>query len=172
MSSDSYVMSIPVFCENGKTFYIVDGYKYDSEFPLKWALNHLSKPYEDPSGNIFMNGSGPKDCENCRAYGTKNGIFKEYCVSCLSYVYNGRRYIPQFTNSDDYADNEDIEEYKYNDSTEYIHQNAEEEDNNMDSDEENDNNMDTDEENDNNMDIDEELYEIRLDRFKSINKDR
>lgn len=97
MSSDSYVMSISIFCENGKTFYILNGYKYDSEFPLKWALNHLSKPYEDASGNIFINGSGPSDCENCRNYGSENGIFREYCSTCQMCIYNGQRYIPKFT---------------------------------------------------------------------------
>lgn len=96
MSSDSYVTSISIFCENGKNFYIVDGYKYDAEFPIIWALNHLSISYEDSSGNIFINGSGPKECENCREYGTFESIFKEYCTTCLVNVYNGQRYIPQF----------------------------------------------------------------------------
>ena len=97
MSSDSYVMSIPIFSENGKAFYIIYGYKYDIEFPLKWALNHLGKPYEDESGNIFINGSGPSDCENCRNYGSENGIFREYCTTCQMCIYNGQRYIPKFT---------------------------------------------------------------------------
>lgn len=92
MSSDSYSMSIPLFNGNCGQYYLVDGYKYDIHFPLAWALEHHSyKPYEDPSGNIFVNGSGPKDCSNCLHYGSINGVFVGYCGSCLKYVYNETR---------------------------------------------------------------------------------
>ena len=130
MSSDSYVMSISIFCENGKTFYILDGYKYDSEFPLKWALNHLSKPYEDESGNIFINGSGPNDCKNCREYGSENGIFREYCTTCQMCIYNGQRYIPKFTSRTEDITEEEMpysSDIKIDEEDEYLRKEREEE---------------------------------------------
>jgi hypothetical protein len=64
-------------------YYLVDGFKYDANFPYEWALNHKSHP--------IYNGSGPKDCANCRRYGSILTVFVGYCSDCKTNIYNGER---------------------------------------------------------------------------------
>jgi len=68
-------------------YYIVDGQKYDEHFPKEWALNHLS--YWNGSKNLVE--SGPKNCANCRSYGSINGVFVFYCLNCTDYAYECTR---------------------------------------------------------------------------------
>ena len=60
-------------------YYVIDGIKYTEQFPIKWALNHKQNPFP----------SGPKTCENCKEYGSINGVFVNYCTMCVLHVYNG-----------------------------------------------------------------------------------
>lgn len=62
---------------NGK-YYSYDDELYHKTFPEEWAMNHLP-------------GTGPKDCENCQAYGHWNGVFIGYCVNCAKHEYLGER---------------------------------------------------------------------------------
>jgi hypothetical protein len=64
-------------------YYIVDGEKYDRNFPEEWALNHWSS-------NQYNLTSGPKSCGNCRAYGSINDVFVFYCARFIK-IYNGTR---------------------------------------------------------------------------------
>jgi len=50
-------------------YYEIDGELYTKQFPREWALKHL--PY-----------TGPKNCENCKYYGSWNGVFIGYCSNC------------------------------------------------------------------------------------------
>jgi hypothetical protein len=52
--------------------------EYDNRFPNQWRDSHAE-------------GTGPEDCENCRAYGTINNVFVGYCANCAQYVYHGER---------------------------------------------------------------------------------
>ena len=64
-------------------YYIIDNEKYDIHFPYDWARNHKQNP---------VNGmpSGPKDCDNCRKFGSINGVFVTYCADCFE-TYKGER---------------------------------------------------------------------------------
>lgn len=63
-------------------YYEVDGFKYTGTFPYEWAINHKwHQEYEDC-------GSGPKECLNCREYGTINNVFVLYCGNCKAYIYD------------------------------------------------------------------------------------
>jgi len=63
-------------------YYEVDGCKYISTFPYEWAIDHKwHHEYKDC-------GSGPKECENCREYGSINGVFVLYCANCKDYIYD------------------------------------------------------------------------------------
>jgi hypothetical protein len=55
-------------------FYKVDGYKYHSCFPIGWAIDH--KKFE-------KEGSGPKNCEQCRTNGSLRDVFVGYCHPCI-----------------------------------------------------------------------------------------
>ena len=66
-------------------YYVVDGQKYDEHFPKEWALNHMACE-EYPRER-----SGPKNCANCRSYGSINGVFVFYCGNCTKYTYKGTR---------------------------------------------------------------------------------
>ena len=58
--------------------YMLDECHYDVNFPLHYALSHLE-------------GTGPKKCGNCYAYGSWRGVFIGYCVNCASYYYDYTR---------------------------------------------------------------------------------
>jgi hypothetical protein len=70
-----YSFENPVQC--GDT-YSYDYIWYHKNFPIEWAVNHVS-------------GTGPSQCENCFEYGSVNGVFIGYCVNCAQYDYNGKR---------------------------------------------------------------------------------
>ena len=59
-------------------YYIVDNELYCKQFPKSWAVSHLS-------------GTGPKDCLNCKSFGSWNGVFIGYCVNCALDEYEGQR---------------------------------------------------------------------------------
>lgn len=82
MSSAYYVTSIPIFNGAQGKFYLVDGYKYHTRFPIEWALDH--KTFITDYRKQFNVPSGPKECGNCRAYGSIRGVFVGYCGTCLS----------------------------------------------------------------------------------------
>ena len=93
MSSNQYVNSIHICQGNQGKYYILDGIKYDIHFPLVWALDHRNyEPYyHEEMDKTYINGSGPKECGNCKAYGSMNGVFVGYCSTCLEHVYHGKR---------------------------------------------------------------------------------
>jgi hypothetical protein len=55
--------------EQHANYYEVDGELYAIQFPRQWALNHLDY-------------TGPKNCMNCKYYGSWNGVFIGYCTNC------------------------------------------------------------------------------------------
>ncbi len=83
----------------GGMYYVWDGYKYAAQFPIKWAKNHLTV------GELPM--SGPKECLNCRSFGSIKGVFVAYCSNCVSYIY--KDIAPERVNSSYVAD-----EFKHN----------------------------------------------------------
>ena len=58
-----------------------DGCKYYRNFPDYWMDN-------------YEKGTGPKDCLNCEAYGTIEGVFVSYCSNCALYAYSYERLRP------------------------------------------------------------------------------
>ena len=60
-----------------KYSYIYDGECYVPKFPLYWAVNCIP-------------GTGPKDCSNCKCYGSWNGVFIGYCGNCAP-IYEFKR---------------------------------------------------------------------------------
>ena len=84
-ASSSFVGTIAIFQGKNGKYYIYNGVKYDIHFPLEWAVNHI----RDPEVSSFI--SGPDYCENCKYYGTLNGVFVGYCSSCSNEIYNGER---------------------------------------------------------------------------------
>jgi hypothetical protein len=95
MFSAQYINSIHICKGNQGKFYVLDGIKYDINFPLVWALDHHNyEPYYDEETNqTYINGSGPNECDNCNeeGIGSMNGVFIGYCSSCLEHVYHGKR---------------------------------------------------------------------------------
>lgn len=81
MSSITYVTSIPIFKGVQGNFYVVDGYKYHTRFPIEWALDH--KAWITGKRREFREVSGPKECRNCREYGSIRGVFVGYCGNCV-----------------------------------------------------------------------------------------
>ena len=59
-------------------YYIHDGCYYDIHFPLHYAMTHIE-------------GTGPKDCNNCLCYGSWRGVFIGYCFNCAQYNYDLKR---------------------------------------------------------------------------------
>ena len=90
--SNIEINNVSIFDGKGR-YYLLDGFKYDINFPLAWALEHHNYPpyYDDETKQTYINGSGPKECPNCFNYGCINGVFVGYCSSCLDYVYNDKR---------------------------------------------------------------------------------
>ena len=65
--------------KNGKKKYYIHNFElYTSCFPEEWASNHVR-------------GTGPKDCDNCKEYGSLNEVFIGYCSNCAFYEYKGKR---------------------------------------------------------------------------------
>ena len=93
MSTNQFITTVAIFHGNQGKYYIHDGFKYDIHFPLVWALDHHNyEPYYDEEKDkTYINGSGPNKCENCKAYGSMNGVFVGYCSTCLHHVYHGKR---------------------------------------------------------------------------------
>ena len=92
MSANQYICAVPIFQGNQGKYYIIDDYKYDIHFPLAWALDHHNEPYYNKDTNkTYINGSGPKKCNNCFVFGSLNSVFVGYCSNCLYYVYNDKR---------------------------------------------------------------------------------
>lgn len=85
MSSANLICTIPVFQGNPGKYYVVDGEKYHINFPIHWALNHLGNP-ECPEDK-----SGPKECGNCKYFGSYKGVFIGYCLNCVHYYDNFER---------------------------------------------------------------------------------
>ena len=83
MSETYYIDSIAIVKGIQGMYYIVEGEKYDINFPLKWAL------CQNPIGEI-PEIPGPKHCENCKTYGSINEVFVAYCKNCAT-IYNGER---------------------------------------------------------------------------------
>jgi len=67
------------FYRKGKRcYYSYDDELYAATFPEEWVENHLD-------------GTGPKECENCAEYGSWNGVFIGYCCNCAIHDYCGTR---------------------------------------------------------------------------------
>ncbi len=64
------VAEIKIYQGTQSKYYVIDGIKYHSNFPVGWAINH---------DHI----TGPKECGNCFQYGSIGGIFVGYCGNCL-----------------------------------------------------------------------------------------
>jgi hypothetical protein len=93
MFSAQYINSIHICKGNQGKFYVLDGIKYDINFPLVWALDHhnYEQYYDEETNETYINGSGPNECDNCNEHGDVNGVFVGYCSSCLEHVYHGKR---------------------------------------------------------------------------------
>jgi hypothetical protein len=81
MNSNKHITSIPLFKGRQSNYYIIDNCKYDSHFPLAWALTNHS------DDDICH---GPNECKWCFKYGSMNGVFFGYCSICL-YLLNDTR---------------------------------------------------------------------------------
>ena len=88
MSSALTCIPVVKYVEGPRPFYLLDGFRYDLNFPLAWALNHLAW---DRNPNYL---SGPKHCEYCRTTGCINEVFISYCFNCQKHIYNGKRLTP------------------------------------------------------------------------------
>jgi hypothetical protein len=86
MSAIQYVTSVHIFNQGQCQFYIVDNIKYHIRFPIDWAISHKTFTYPGLPGY----GTGPKQCFNCRDYGSFRGIFVGYCSNCLIDYNNDR----------------------------------------------------------------------------------
>jgi len=78
MSASNYVTSVAIFNGAQGQFYMVNGTKYHTRFPVEWAIDHKTIS----EGNYDV-GSGPIECGNCEAYGSIRGVFVGYCSNCL-----------------------------------------------------------------------------------------
>jgi len=76
-------------------FYEYNGQKYSLNFPVHWACNHRE-------------GTGPKECWNCKTYGCDNGIFKQYCINCRH-----NQYVDSPRNTDEFCKSQ--YDYMYDD---------------------------------------------------------
>ena len=57
------------YISNSTKMYSYDNELYDIRFPEDWAKTHLPE-------------TGPKECSNCAHFGTINGVFCGYCITC------------------------------------------------------------------------------------------
>ena len=79
MSAANFVTTVPVFEGVQGRFYLVDGEKYSVYFPIAWAHDHITF-YNEEEQQL---GTGPKNCGNCKKYGSIRGVFVGYCSNCL-----------------------------------------------------------------------------------------
>ena len=79
MSAANFVTTVPVFEGVQGRFYLVDGEKYSVYFPIAWAHQHITF-YNEEEEELD---SGPKNCGNCKKYGSIRGVFVGYCSNCL-----------------------------------------------------------------------------------------
>ena len=79
MSAANFVTTVPVFEGVQGRFYLVDGEKYSVYFPIAWAHQHITF-YNEEEEEL---GTGPKNCGNCKKYGSIRGVFVGYCSNCL-----------------------------------------------------------------------------------------
>lgn len=91
-------------------FYEYAGQKYSITFPIHWAADHKE-------------GTGPLECDTCKQYGCEDGIFKNYCLRCLtndypdmerfnsSFSYTNNNINVSISNDDDETDISVISEY-------------------------------------------------------------
>lgn len=70
--------SIEYFYNENGEYYAYEGDNYVSTFPIDWAMNHAQD-------------TGPKDCNNCKYYGSRDNVFLGYCINCAEYVYHFER---------------------------------------------------------------------------------
>lgn len=70
-------------------FYEYAGQKYSITFPIHWAADHKE-------------GTGPLECDTCKQYGCEDGIFKNYCLRCLTNDYPD---MERFNSSFSYTNN-------------------------------------------------------------------
>jgi hypothetical protein len=82
MNSIKQIANIPIIQGERGKFYIYQGFRYDIHFPISWAMEHW------PLNDCHL--SGPEECENCRIYGSFNGVFVGYCSNCLR-MYEDKR---------------------------------------------------------------------------------
>ena len=77
--------SIKIFDNSiGGQYYILEGQKFDINFPIKWAVENLNENDENDE-NIYV---GPFHCMNCAIVGAINNVFVGYCSNCALYKYN------------------------------------------------------------------------------------
>lgn len=56
--------------------------KYCSYFPIEWAMkDSFIEIHNRCKNNPYM---GSVCCENCKKYGTINGLFTQYCLNCVN----------------------------------------------------------------------------------------
>ena len=83
--------SIEIFDNSiGGQYYILEGQKFDINFPIKWAVENLNENDENDENdeNIYV---GPFHCMNCAIVGAINNVFVGYCSNCALYKYNYSR---------------------------------------------------------------------------------
>ena len=80
--------SIEIFDNSiGGQYYILEGQKFDINFPIKWAVENLNENDENDE-TIYV---GPFHCMNCAIVGAINNVFVGYCSNCALYKYNYSR---------------------------------------------------------------------------------
>jgi hypothetical protein len=83
MSAIQYINSIAVFQGAQGKYYVVDGQKYHIRFPIEWAHKHEFGDGEWTDEELASDGPGPKNCGNCKLYGSIRNVFVGYCCNCL-----------------------------------------------------------------------------------------
>ena len=82
---NTLVASIEIFDNSlGSQYYILGGYRFDINFPIKWAVENLNETNENRQ-------VGPFHCGNCATFGAINNVFVGYCSNCALYKYNYSR---------------------------------------------------------------------------------
>lgn len=113
MTASQFITAIPVFQGAQGKYYLVDGEKYHIRFPIDWAHNHIVFERQ----NCVIEGTGPKNCVNCKIHGSIRDVFVGYCGNCLrTYIETneprGRLIAPEM--SVDMLENSDIwRQYPY-----------------------------------------------------------
>jgi hypothetical protein len=68
MSSEQFIISIPIYQGAQGEYYVIDDFKYHLRFPIDWAMNH--KKIQDAEYEVC---AGPNECGNCATYGSIRG---------------------------------------------------------------------------------------------------